>query len=267
MPPLLGIVMHRVYPDRRMRCIQRDEPVRLIGKPDTDPPPDRGAPIVPGYREFLASDVLCEADNVGREQIEVVCRDPMWPVTQIVAALIRHQDAATGIHQVSIWCRQPYQNSGNPCSSTIKGPFSGPASATCRLTPLYRPPEGMIDRWGFLGGRLMIFREPVLQEKPMPAAVGCAGIRDAKRVRAAARDAEDADQARRLPAIAAGCEGRDRTTAAKIGAMDPQRLLDWVRRFNAAGVEGLIERKPAGAARRLTALNRVSGALPPSCRR
>jgi len=34
--------------------------------------------------------------------------------------------------------------------------------------------------------------------------------------------------------------------------MDPQRLRDWVRRFTAAGVEGLTERKPAGAARRLT---------------
>ena len=40
--------------------------------------------------------------------------------------------------------------------------------------------------------------------------------------------------------------------AAKIGAMDRQTLRDWVHRFNAAGPEGLIDRKPAGAARRLT---------------
>jgi transposase len=86
----------------------------------------------------------------------------------------------------------------------------------------------------------------------MPAAVGLRPDWDAKRVRAAAREAKDADQARRLLAIAAAYEGHDRTTAAKIGAMDPQRLRDWVRRFNAAGVEGLIDRKPAGAARRLT---------------
>ena len=72
----------------------------------------------------------------------------------------------------------------------------------------------------------------------MPAAVALRVDWDAKRVRAAAREAKDADQARRLPAIAAGCEGQDRATAAKIGAMDPQRLRDWVRRFNAAGVEG-----------------------------
>jgi transposase len=34
--------------------------------------------------------------------------------------------------------------------------------------------------------------------------------------------------------------------------MDRQSLCDWVHRFNAEGLEGVIERKPAGAARRLT---------------
>src|SRR3954447_1772809 len=87
----------------------------------------------------------------------------------------------------------------------------------------------------------------------MPAAVGLRPDWDAKRVRAAARQAENADQARRLLAIAAAYEGQDRSAAAKIGAMDPQRLRDWVRRFNDAGPEGLIDRKPAGAARRLSA--------------
>jgi putative transposase len=87
----------------------------------------------------------------------------------------------------------------------------------------------------------------------MPAAVGLRPDWDAKRVRAAAREAKDADQARRLLAIAAAYEGQDRTTAAKIGAMAPQRLRDWVRRFNATGPDGLIDRKPAGAARRLSA--------------
>ena len=86
----------------------------------------------------------------------------------------------------------------------------------------------------------------------MPAAVGLRPDWDAKRVRAAAREVKDADQTRRLLAIAAVYEGQDRTTAAKLGAMDPQRLRDWVRRFNAAGPDGLIDRKPAGALRRLT---------------
>ena len=87
----------------------------------------------------------------------------------------------------------------------------------------------------------------------MPAAVGLRPDWDAKRVRAAAREGKDADQVRRLLAIAAAYEGQDRTVAAKLGAMDPQRLRDWVRRFNAQGPEGLIDRKPAGAARRLSA--------------
>jgi transposase len=87
----------------------------------------------------------------------------------------------------------------------------------------------------------------------MPAAVGLRADWDATRVRGAAREARDADQARRLLAIAAACEGQDRSTAAKIGAMDPQRLRDWVRRFNTTGPDGLIDRKAAGAARRLSA--------------
>src|SRR5919112_2022679 len=86
----------------------------------------------------------------------------------------------------------------------------------------------------------------------MPAAVDLRPDWDAKRIRAAAWEAEDADQARRLLAIAGAYEGQDRTAAAKIGAMDRQTLCDWVRRFNVAGPEGLIDRKPAGAARRLT---------------
>jgi transposase len=86
----------------------------------------------------------------------------------------------------------------------------------------------------------------------MPAAVGLRPDWDAERVRAAAREAKDADQARRLLSIAAAYEGQGRTASAKIGAMDRQTLCDWVHRFNAGGPEGVIDRKPAGAARRLT---------------
>src|SRR3954468_24497114 len=111
----------------------------------------------------------------------------------------------------------------------------------------------MIEGRGFPGAAICdLWEAGFCGRGRMPAAVGLRPDWDAKRVRAAAREAKDADQARRLLAIAAAYEGRDRTAAAKIGAMDPQRLRDWVRRFNAAGVEGLFERKPAGAARRLT---------------
>src|SRR3954454_19324402 len=85
----------------------------------------------------------------------------------------------------------------------------------------------------------------------MPAVVELRTDWDAKRVRAAAREAKDADQARRLLAIAAAYEGQDRA-AAKIGAMDRRGRRAWVQRFNAAGPQGVIDRKPAEATRRLT---------------
>lgn len=87
----------------------------------------------------------------------------------------------------------------------------------------------------------------------MSAAVGLREDWDAVRVRAAARAARDADQVRRLLAVAAVYEGKDRAAAAQIGAMDRQTLRDWVHRFNAAGPDGLIDRKPPGVKRRLTA--------------
>lgn len=87
----------------------------------------------------------------------------------------------------------------------------------------------------------------------MPAAVGLREDWDAARVRRAARAAQDADQVRRLLAIAAVYEGKDRAAAARIGAMDRQTLRDWVHRFNAAGPDGLIDRQPPGVKRRLTA--------------
>ena len=76
---------------------------------------------------------------------------------------------------------------------------------------------------------------------------------DAARVRVAARAAQDADQVRRLLAIAAVYEGSKRGEAARVGAMDRQTLRDWVHRFNAQGPDGLIDRKPPGVKRRLTA--------------
>lgn len=80
---------------------------------------------------------------------------------------------------------------------------------------------------------------------------------DAVRVGAAAREAENADQVRRLLAIAAVYEGKKRTEAARVGAMDRQTLRDWVHRFNAEGPGGLIDRKAPGAAPRLTAEQEV----------
>jgi transposase len=72
-------------------------------------------------------------------------------------------------------------------------------------------------------------------------------------VREAARSAGDAAQARRLLAIAALYDGMSRAAAAKVGGMDRQTLRDWVHRFNDEGPAGLVNRKAAGAERKLTA--------------
>lgn len=86
----------------------------------------------------------------------------------------------------------------------------------------------------------------------MPA-VGLRSDWDAVRVRAAAREAQDADQVRRLLAIAAVYEGKRRSEAARVGAMDRQTLRDWVHRFNREGPAGLIDRKAPGAECKLSA--------------
>lgn len=75
---------------------------------------------------------------------------------------------------------------------------------------------------------------------------------DAASVRRLARDADEADQARRLLAIAAVYEGMSRADAARIGGMDRQTLRDWAHRFNAEGAAGLVNRTAPGNPRRLT---------------
>ena len=75
---------------------------------------------------------------------------------------------------------------------------------------------------------------------------------DAASVRRLAREAGDADQARRLLAIAAVYEGMSRQAAARVAGMDRQTLRDWVHRFNDEGAAGLVNRPPPGNPRRLT---------------
>jgi transposase len=64
----------------------------------------------------------------------------------------------------------------------------------------------------------------------------------------------DADAARRALAIALVLEGYSRTEAARICGMDRQTLPDWVHRYNAQGVAGLLDRpRMTGPKRRLNA--------------
>ena len=77
---------------------------------------------------------------------------------------------------------------------------------------------------------------------------------DAKSCRLAARHAGDASQARRLLSIAAIYDGAGRDEAATLGSVTVQIVCDWVKKFNAHGPEGLINRKPPGKPPKLTAV-------------
>src|SRR5713226_3425960 len=80
----------------------------------------------------------------------------------------------------------------------------------------------------------------------MGAAVGVREDFGAAELRRLAARAKDVAQARRLLALAAVCDGMNRTEAARIGGMDRQTLRDWVHRFNQYGPDGLIDIKPTG---------------------
>ena len=81
---------------------------------------------------------------------------------------------------------------------------------------------------------------------------------DAIRVRAAARKSKHGAQARRLLALAAIYEGASRTEAARRGGVTLQIIRDWVVKFNAAGPDGLIDRKAPGKPSHLQAIHRAA---------
>jgi transposase len=87
----------------------------------------------------------------------------------------------------------------------------------------------------------------------MSAAVALRGDYSADELRRLAKQAGDADQARRLLSLAAVLDGMSRKAAAAIGAMDRQTLRDWAHRFNDKGPEGLINAKAPGPAPKLSA--------------
>jgi transposase len=86
----------------------------------------------------------------------------------------------------------------------------------------------------------------------MPSAVRLREDYSAEELRRLARQSKDVNQSRRLLSLAAVRDGMDRGSAAKIGAMDRQTLRDWVHRFNALGLEGLIDNWTEGPKPRLS---------------
>jgi transposase len=80
----------------------------------------------------------------------------------------------------------------------------------------------------------------------MAAAVRLRGDYGARQLRALAKGSRDADQTRRLLALAEVYDGGSRSDAAQVGGVELQTLRDWVLRFNAKGPAGLVNGKPPG---------------------
>jgi len=75
-------------------------------------------------------------------------------------------------------------------------------------------------------------------------------------LRRQARRSRDANQGRRLLALAAIYDGGARSDAARIGRVGSQIVRDWVVRFNAEGPPGLLDRKAPGPTPRLNEVQR-----------
>lgn len=80
----------------------------------------------------------------------------------------------------------------------------------------------------------------------------------AEQFRAAAASTKDANQARRLLALAAVRDGLSREVAARMGGMDRQTLRDWVHAYNAKGIDGLVNDKPPGRPAKLSAEHKAA---------
>src|SRR3979490_2563729 len=90
----------------------------------------------------------------------------------------------------------------------------------------------------------------------MAAAIGVRGDYDAERWRELAKWSEDANQTRRLLALAAIYDGGSRGDAARIGGVGLQTVRDWGLAFNAEGPPGLVDGKAPGNAPLLTQAHR-----------
>ena len=90
----------------------------------------------------------------------------------------------------------------------------------------------------------------------MAAAVRLREDYEAGRLRELAKRSEDANQTRRLLALAAIYDGGCRGDAARIGGVGLQTVRDWVLAFNAEGPAGLVNGKAPGHTPLLTAEHR-----------
>ncbi len=84
---------------------------------------------------------------------------------------------------------------------------------------------------------------------------------DAGALRGLAPRSRDGARTRRLPALAAIYDGHRRSAAARFAGVGLQIVRERVLRFNAAGPEGLKDRKPAGPPRKLSEERRAAPAM------
>ena len=80
----------------------------------------------------------------------------------------------------------------------------------------------------------------------MGSAIGLRKDFDGAALRRLARVSRNANQARRLLALAEIYDGGSRSDAARIGGVGLQIVRDWVVRFNARGPDGLVDGKAPG---------------------
>jgi len=88
---------------------------------------------------------------------------------------------------------------------------------------------------------------------------------DGARLRRLARQTRDANQARRLLALASIYDGGSRSDAARLGSVTVQIVRDWVVRFNDRGPDGLINGKASGKPSLLNDQQRVALAQAIEC--
>src|SRR3990172_6659152 len=85
----------------------------------------------------------------------------------------------------------------------------------------------------------------------MAAAIALREDFDGSALRGVARKTRDANQMRRLLALAEIYDGGPRGDAARIGGVGLQTIRDWVLRFNSRGPDGLIDGTAPGRAPKL----------------
>jgi transposase len=90
----------------------------------------------------------------------------------------------------------------------------------------------------------------------MAAPIGLREDFDGWALRGLAKKTRDANQMRRLLALAEIYDGGSRGAAARIGGVGLQTIRDWVLRFNAKGPGGLLDGKAPGRVAKLNAAQR-----------